>query len=66
MIQEIYPYMERAELIQHVSDKGKMLRKVGTDELYSEPVDVYPCQFQYEETEIDIPKPIDSMQNIDI
>ena len=34
------------------SDQNKMIRKVGTDEIYYEAMDV--LEFEYEETNIDI------------
>lgn len=36
------------------SDKNMMIRKVGTEEIYSEAVDVKPCRFEYEETNISV------------
>ena len=45
------------ELIRTTSDQGKMIRKVGTLDLYAEAIDVAPVQFEYEETEIDIEDP---------
>lgn len=33
------------------SDSGKMLNKIGTDELYSEAVDLITATYKYEETE---------------
>ena len=38
------------------SDSNKKIRKVGTDEEYSEAIDVENSQFVYEETDKDIPK----------
>lgn len=38
-------------LVKHYSDKGVMLRQVETGILYSDPVDIYPCPYTYEETE---------------
>lgn len=43
------------------SDAGLMLRKVGTDELYSEAVDVKPCRFEYEETDTPVEGPEEVM-----
>ena len=40
------------KLIRHYSDEGMMLRQVETDSLYGEAVDVVPCRFTYEETDI--------------
>lgn len=36
------------------SDSGKMLKKIGTEELYSEAVDLITATFEYEETDKDI------------
>lgn len=44
------------KLIRHYSDENKMLLQVETGSLYGEAVDVVPCRFTYEETDI----PIDS------
>ena len=38
-------------LIRHFSDEGKMIRQVETGTIYSEAVDVVPCEFTYEETD---------------
>ena len=39
---------------RHYSDANKMIRKVSTNELYSEAIDILPCRYEYEETDIDI------------
>ena len=39
---------------RHYSDDDKMIRKIGTNELYSEAVDLLPCKYAYEETDIEI------------
>ena len=36
------------------SDKDMMLRKIETGELYEDAVDVIPCHYTYEETDIPI------------
>lgn len=36
------------------SDKGMQIRKVGTDEVYDEAIDVENAPFTYEETDIPI------------
>ena len=38
-------------LIKHYSDAGFMLLQVETGIKYSDPVDVVPCRYTYEETE---------------
>ena len=40
-------------LIRHYSDEGKKIRQIETGILYDEAVDVVPCRFTYEETDID-------------
>ena len=37
------------------SDQNKMIRKVGTDEIYCDAMDV--LDFEYEETDLDIEQP---------
>lgn len=41
-------------LVRHYSDAGMMIRQVETDILYSDAVDVIPCRYTYEETDIPI------------
>lgn len=41
-------------LVKTYSDKGLMIRKKGTDELYSEAIDPQKFNRQYEETDIPI------------
>lgn len=41
-------------LYRTYSDKRLMLQKVGTDELYSEAIDVEGAGYRYEETDIPI------------
>ena len=40
--------MKYNSLIRHFSDEGKMIRQVETGAIYSEAVDVVPCEFTYE------------------
>ena len=42
-------------LIRHYSDKGMLIKQNETDILYSEAIDIIPCPFSYEETDIPIP-----------
>lgn len=37
-------------LVRRYSDKGVMIQKVGTDELYNEAIDLEGAAFLYEET----------------
>ena len=43
-------------LIIHYSDGGYKIRQIETNILYDEAVDVIPCRYTYEET--DIPKEV--------
>jgi hypothetical protein len=43
--------IKEGTLIRHYSDKGMKLLQVETGVVYSEAVDVVPCQYTYEETE---------------
>jgi hypothetical protein len=40
--------------IKHISDAGKKIRQIETGRLYEEAIDVIPCRFTYEETDITI------------
>ena len=44
-------YLNDGTLIKHYSDAGYMLLQVETGMKYSEPVDVVPCRYTYEETD---------------
>ena len=44
------------DLVKTYSDKGMMIRKIGTDELYSEAIDPKRFNREYEETDIPIEK----------
>jgi len=46
-----------ATLIRTYSDAGYMIRQIETGVLYSEAVDITPCPYTYEETNIPIPAP---------
>ena len=49
------------DLVKTYSDKGMMIRKIGTDELYSEAIDPQKFNREYEETDI----PIEQHEEID-
>ena len=49
------------DLVKTYSDKGVMIRKIGTDELYSEAIDPQKFNREYEETDI----PIEQHEEID-
>ena len=42
------------DLVKTYSDKGMMIRKIGTDELYFEAIDPKKFNREYEETDIPI------------
>lgn len=44
-------FLNDGTLIKHYSDKGVMLLQVETGAKYSDPVDVVPCMYTYEETD---------------
>ncbi len=53
IIQEFYrARLDGVNLIRTYSDAGLMLQKVGTDELYSEAIDIEGAPYTYEETDI--------------
>lgn len=39
-------------LIKHYSDEGFLIRQIETGILYGEAVDLRPCRYTYEETDI--------------
>lgn len=41
-------------LFRTYSDEGKQIRKVGTDEVYDEAIDIENAPYTYEETDIRI------------
>ena len=44
------------DLVKTYSDKGVMIRKIGTEEIYSEAIDPKKFNRKYEETDIPIEK----------
>ena len=42
------------DLVKTYSDKGMMIRKIGTEEIYSEAIDPKKFNREYEETDIPI------------
>ena len=49
------------------SDRGVMLRQVETDILYDDAVDIIPCPYTYEETDMPIESdPIDPQEALDM
>lgn len=58
IVKEIYRIREDGKpLIKTYSDLKKIIRKIGTDELYSEAIDV--LDYEYEETDQLIEEPED-------
>lgn len=43
-------YLNDGTLVKHYSDNGFMLLQKETGNKYSEPIDVVPCPYTYEET----------------
>ena len=44
-------YLNDDTLIKHYSDAGFMLIQVETGMKYSDPIDIVPCPYTYEETD---------------
>lgn len=44
-------YLNDGTLVKHYSDAGYMLLQVETGAKYSDPIDVVPCAYTYEETD---------------
>ena len=58
IIKEIFE--DYTTLVKTYSDKGVMIRKIGTDEIYSEAIDPKKFNREYEETDIPIDQEIDA------
>ena len=55
IIKEFYRTREDgAELYRTYSDSGVHIRKVGTEEIYSEAIDISTAPYEYEETDMPI------------
>ena len=52
--------------VHHYSDVGLKIRQIETDVIYDDAVDVVPCIYTYEETDIPIEplEPIDQVQDM--
>ena len=48
-------FLNDGTLIRHYSDAGYMLLQNETGAKYSDPVDLVPCRYTYEETDEPIP-----------
>ena len=48
------------ERIRHYSDEGYKIRQVETGAVYDDAVDVVPCRYTYEETDIPVEDEIEA------
>ena len=62
MIKEEKLIINNKEFIKRFSDTGKYIRKVGTNEEYVEAVDLIEKEFEYEETDKDIERPEEKLE----
>jgi hypothetical protein len=54
----IEEYIEDNTRVRHYSDENLKIRQIETGIIYDDAVDVIPCKYTYEETDIPIePKP---------
>lgn len=44
-------FLNDGTLTKHYSDAGFMLLQVETGAKYSDPIDIFPCPYTYEETD---------------
>ena len=59
--------IEGRDLEKRYSNNDMMIRQIETGELYSEAVDVIPCRYTYEETDIPIDEePLEPQEALDI
>lgn len=56
--------LNNGTLIRHYSDTGMLLLQVETGAKYSDPIDVAPCRYTYEET--DEPVEVDDPEEVDL
>ena len=53
--------------VRHYSNSGMMLRQIETGALYEDAVDITPCPYTYEETDIPIESdPLEAQQALNI
>ena len=62
MIKEENLIINNKEFIKRFSDNGKYIEKVGTNEEYAEAVDLIEKEFEYEETDKDIERPEEKLE----
>lgn len=59
IIKEFYKTREDGvDLYRSYSDEGLLIRKVGTEEIYTEAIDVSTATYEYEETDMPADEPI--------
>ena len=51
--------------IRHYSDLNYCIRQVETGIIYYDAVDVIPCKYTYEETDIPVDEPVDPEEDLD-
>lgn len=62
IIKELYKTREDdVKLYRTYSDKGYMIKKVGTEEIYEEAIDVENAPYEYEETA----EPVETLNEIE-
>lgn len=59
--------IEGRDLEKRYSNNDMMIRQIETGELYPEAVDVIPCRYTYEETDIPIDdEPLEAQEALDV
>lgn len=53
----VMEFLSDALRVRQYSDTGHIIRQVETGKEYYDAVDVIPCQYTYEETDMVIPRP---------
>lgn len=48
--------VENNERVRHYSDENLKIRQVETGNIYEDAIDIIPCPYTYEETDIPIPE----------
>lgn len=62
LIEEI---IEDGRFVKHYSDSGMLIRQIETGFLYSEAIDINPCPYTYEETNLPIDEPEEEVDEYD-
>lgn len=50
--------------IRHYSDQGIKIRQIETDTLWDDAIDILPCAFTYEETDIPVELPEPTLEEL--